>query len=604
MANLSQIKREQMIAFLEKLKSQHDDDESLIAFNQIEKELTSKKYGLVWEEHEEEVDEKMKSNIPVFIENKDKMIISNDSDSMCNFLLEGDNLHSLKLLEKTHKESIDVIYIDPPYNRGKDDFVYNDDYMDSEDSYFHSKWISFMEKRLKIAFKLLQPSGVIFISIDDNEVADLRLLCDSIFSEKNFLGHIHWRRRSNQPNDKTKLIGLVAEHILAYTKDLAALKKLGIGKIDVTGKFSNPDNDPKGPWASKPWKVGAGQSGTTYTITTPTGIDYTEAWMGTEENFKSLLSDGRILFPNNGKGSPRKKYYLSERTEEGQCATNWWEWELFGSNNNATDELKLWFDDICPFDNPKPTKLIENIIQLGCVKDDALVLDFFAGSGTTAEAVLNLNHADGGSRRFILCTNNEINGEQTVKYLHANGEMLNYEPGKKTKQSTIFKAIEKYFEERKERYRELFEIRNEELQKYGICQAITYPRIQCCISGKTCSGKYVREPYESNLKYYKTDFVSKDADELTEELLNHINEMIQLQYGMNLNGGKIILIMDDDEMDSFEKNYSSYCDIQAVFINQDVLLTASQEQLLANVETFIIPDYYFDFELREAGELW
>ena len=158
MANLSQIKRERMLKFLETLKEQHKDDESLIAINEIEKELTNKKYGLVWEEHEEEVDKMMETHIPVFTEDKDKEIIGNPDSDDCNFLLEGDNLHSLKLLEKTHKGKIDVIYIDPPYNTGNKDFIYEDDYVKSEDSYKHSMWISFMYKRLKIARVLLSAS--------------------------------------------------------------------------------------------------------------------------------------------------------------------------------------------------------------------------------------------------------------------------------------------------------------------------------------------------------------------------------------------------------------------------------------------------------------
>lgn len=188
MANLSQIKREKMIAFLEALKEQHDDDESLMAINQIERELTAKKYGLVWEEHEEEVDVKMQTHIPVFTEVKEKEIVGDSDSDECNFLLEGDNLHSLKLLEKTHKGKIDVIYIDPPYNTGKKDFTYEDEYIDNNDGYMHSKWISFMSLRLKIANRLLSERGVIFISIDDNEVASLKLLCDEIFNEINYIG--------------------------------------------------------------------------------------------------------------------------------------------------------------------------------------------------------------------------------------------------------------------------------------------------------------------------------------------------------------------------------------------------------------------------------
>lgn len=202
MANLSQIKREKMLAFLEALKEQHDDDESLMAINQIEKELTAKKYGLVWEEHEEEVAVKMQTHIPVFTEVKEKEIVGDSDSDKCNFLLEGDNLHSLKLLEKTHKGKIDVIYIDPPYNTKNREFVYDDKRIGEEDAYRHSMWLSFMESRLKILKKLMSNKGVIFISIDDNEQANLKLLCDDIFGEKNFLSMaIHKNNSSkNQAN--------------------------------------------------------------------------------------------------------------------------------------------------------------------------------------------------------------------------------------------------------------------------------------------------------------------------------------------------------------------------------------------------------------------
>ena len=167
MANLSQIKREKMLAFLETLKEQHSDDESLMAINQIERELTSKKYGLVWEEHEEEVDVKMQTHIPVFTEDKEREIVGNPDSGEFNFLLEGDNLHSLKLLEKTHKGKIDLIYIDPPYNTGKkDDFIYDDNYVDALDGFRHSKWLSFMSERLYLAKKLLSSTGCILISIN------------------------------------------------------------------------------------------------------------------------------------------------------------------------------------------------------------------------------------------------------------------------------------------------------------------------------------------------------------------------------------------------------------------------------------------------------
>lgn len=203
MANLSKIRRDKMIQFLETLKEQHSDDESLIAINQIEKELVSKRYGLVWEEHEENVDVMMRDNIPVFTEVSEREIAEAPEENY-NFLLEGDNLHSLYLLEKTHKGKVDVIYIDPPYNTGKKDFVYDDKKVEFDDSYKHSKWLSFMSVRLKIASRLLSDTGVIFISIDDNEEAQLKLLCDEIFDSNNCLGIII-QNKMNAKNDTTDI---------------------------------------------------------------------------------------------------------------------------------------------------------------------------------------------------------------------------------------------------------------------------------------------------------------------------------------------------------------------------------------------------------------
>lgn len=202
--------------------------------------------------------------------------------------------------------------------------------------------------------------------------------------------------------------------------------------------------------------------------------------------------------------------------------------------------MKAVFGGAAPFTNPKPVRLIERVLKLAS-NPDSIILDFFAGSGTTGQAVLQMNAEDGGNRHFILCTNNEN----------------------------------------------------------GICKEVTFERIRRVIEGY---GDTAGIP--ANLMYFTTDFVDKDTDELSDELLKHIREMIQLEYGIKIDEQKYVIIMDDEEIDSFEQHFSSYTDLKAVFINQDVLLSSSQEKLLENIDTFIIPDYYFDFELREAGEIW
>lgn len=339
-------------------------------------------------------------------------------DETKNLYIEGDNLEVLKLLQTAYYNKIKMIYIDPPYNTGND-FVYEDDFADPMARYkevtqqttksnaetmgrYHTNWLNMMYPRLRLAHNLLKDDGVICISIDDNEVHNLRKLCDEIFGEENFEGHIHWRRRHNQPNDKTKMIGLVAEHIIVYAKNSDILRKNGVGKIDLTGDFSNPDNDPRGDWASKPWKVGSDQSGSRYEITSPTGKVYDEEWMGEKATFEALLADGRIIFPKGGDGMPRKKYFKFEREEEGQCATNWWEHAQFGHNQGANDCMTDLFGVKNVFSNPKPVELIRGLIQICNVKENDIVLDFFSGSATTAHSLMLLNSEDGKSRKFIL----------------------------------------------------------------------------------------------------------------------------------------------------------------------------------------------------------
>lgn len=343
---------------------------------------------------------------------------SKNWDTTENLYIEGDNLEVLKLLQSSYLNSIKMIYIDPPYNTGND-FVYTDDFADGIAHYkevtgqatksnpetagrYHTNWLNMMYPRLKLARSLLSDDGVIFISIDDHEQANLKKICDEIFGEDNFEGHIHWRRRPNQPNDKTKMIGVVAEHILAYARNSAYLKEKGVGKIDITGKFSNPDNDPLGDWASKPWKVGSDQNGSRYTITLPSGEEVEGEWMGEKNTYLELLNQGRIIFPRGGEGLPRKKYYKFEREEEGQCATNWWTSELFGHNQGANDRMTQLFGVKNIFSNPKPIELVRGLLQIANIKDGDIILDFFAGSATTADAILNFNAEMRMNCHFIL----------------------------------------------------------------------------------------------------------------------------------------------------------------------------------------------------------
>lgn len=354
-----------------------------------------------------------------------------------NMYIVGDNIDALKHLLKSYSGKVKCIYIDPPYNTGSDGFVYPDNFKFDKETLSnkmgvsedeaerilslqgkstHSAWLTFIYPRLLLARDLLADDGVIFISIDDNEQANLRIICDDIFGEENFEGHIHWRRRSNQPNDPSKMVGIVAEHVIVYARNSISLKKYGVGKVGLTGKFSNPDNDLRGPWNSKPWKVGSDQSGSEYRIDLPNGKTVFESWMGDENTFQNLLNDNRIFFPEKGAGLPRKKIYKSEREMEGQSANNWWHHSRFGSNQSGTSRLKSLFNNINIFSKPKPNELIKGILQVATLDTEFYILDFFSGSATTADAVMQLNAEDGGNRKYILVQIPEEIGKDKPAY--------------------------------------------------------------------------------------------------------------------------------------------------------------------------------------------
>ncbi len=381
------------------------------------------RFGLMWAGRQKAVEALQAPSYAALVPDVEQSI---EWDEAKNVFIESDNLEALKLMQNAYNDQFKLIYLDPPYNTGKD-FVYNDDFSDPIRRYLevtgqidsagnrlvanlevsgrkHSNWLTMMYPRLSLARNLLREDGIIAVSIDDNEVANLRLLMDELFGPENFEGHIHWRRRHNQPNDPTKMIALVAEHILVYARDSQVYKSRGVGKLPLTGDFSNPDNDPRGAWGSKPWKVGTAQSGSSYSIHTPAGYELSGPWMGERETFERLLSEGRIYFPNGGKGSPRKKYYQSERALEGQSATNWWPHDRFGHNQEASAEVEALFESKNVFSNPKSTSLLIALMQIANVGREDLVGDFFAGSGSTAHAVMKLNAQDGGQRRCVSVT--------------------------------------------------------------------------------------------------------------------------------------------------------------------------------------------------------
>ena len=349
-------------------------------------------------------------------------------DTTENLYIEGDNLEVLKLLQESYLGAIKMIYIDPPYNTGSD-FIYRDDFKASTDEYeedlgvydedgnrmfkntdsngrFHSDWCSMIYSRLMLARNLLTDDGVIFISIDDNELDDLHMICNEVFGEANFESCVAWRRRTNQPNDKSKMIAKVAEYILVYAKNSAYLaESKGFYGVPLTedrkSEYKNPDNDPRGPWSSNPWKAAVGRGGTKYSITTPTGIVYDETWYGTKQTFETLIADNRVHWTDGGNGYPRIKIYLSDAEREGQAAINFFTPDRYGSNQEGSSTLQNLMGVKGLFDNPKPTTLIKALMRLS-MHPDSIVLDFFSGSATTAHATMQLNAEDGGNRKYIM----------------------------------------------------------------------------------------------------------------------------------------------------------------------------------------------------------
>ncbi len=338
-----------------------------------------------------------------------------------NLLIKGDNLEVLKHLSNAYYEKIKMIYIDPPYNTGSDGFVYQDDrkftvdefrnlagvdeekakrilsFVDSK-SNSHSAWLTFMYPRLYIAKQLLKDDGVIFMSIDDNEVAQLRLLMDEIFGEENFVESFIWRRRKTQAN-LSKYTASVHDYILCYTKnkEKLSINKVPYSKEFIKKTFKNPDKDPKGVYQTGPLARPDNSSNKSYELTMPNGRKITAKWSCSQETFDKYVRENRLVIPRNGEGMPRIKIYLFEL--EGQIPNSWL--DNIATNDEASKEIELFFGTNAIFTSPKPTGLIRHLLKLGSSSND-IVLDFFAGSGTTGDAVMQLNAEDEGNRKYIL----------------------------------------------------------------------------------------------------------------------------------------------------------------------------------------------------------
>lgn len=503
---MSKIDKTELIAKLQQLEGLTDEEKS----NLIGLLRQQKKYGLVWEDKPEDVEERLREELPVLKEVRERTLINEHPDAPNHILIEGDNLEALTALSYTHEGKIDVIYIDPPYNTGNKDFVYNDSYVDTEDSYRHSKWLSFMSKRLRIAKRLLSDKGVIFISIDDNEQANLKLLCDEVFEGDKFMGDVAWQR-SYSPRNDSKGISVEKEHILVYSKSENWIP----GKLPRTesmdSKYKNPDND-FAKWRSSDAFApsAATHQGMVYAIQHPNTGELIYPYKGacwplqqdsmleemskwapykyeqlndderraavcgvsveeirknvpaivlaipleeSQKLFAEIYSKGpwpKFFFSNKGKGGIARKTYLTNVT--GKNVTNLWLHSDVGHTDEAKKEIGKLFGGEKPFDTPKPTRLIQRVLQIASTKNSS-ILDFFAGSCTTLHAAMQLNAEDGGHRQCILVTNNEN----------------------------------------------------------GICEQVTYERNKRVIQGYTTpKGQQVEGLHNNNLRYYRTDFISRE----------------------------------------------------------------------------------------------
>lgn len=569
--NLSREKREKIIKNIQIMREKLQEDTALVTtLNEIENELKRKKYGLVWENHEEKIDKEIENKIPVFEEDK-TLEIKKDKSKSTNFIIEGDNLHSLYLLEKTHKNKIDLIIIDPPYNRGLNDFVYDDNYIDKTDSFKHSKWISFMHKRLIIAKKLLKDNGVIFINIDDNEFAQLKLLCDDIFGEENFISCFPWHNRTSIQNDTD--ISINHEYIIAYAKKRRITnRRLKSSNKDIwyelndfviqpketdSSKYSNPDNDPRGIWKADPFDAPNVRPNLTYEIENPiTGVKYLppkgRCWRTEPEKYKQLLEDKRIIFGKNGTSKPQLKVFYNEVKMKGEIRNSWFDADTYDTSTNGKKEFLSILPDKKIFNTPKPVSLYKEIIKMAIspkVKNP-IILDFFAGSGTVGQAVLE--EFRGTDASFILCNSNENN----------------------------------------------------------ICKEITYERIKRIINGYQNQKGYNVQGIESNLKYYTLKYIDRYNREdegyyIVNELSKYTREMVQLEHGIDVSDGSIQILFSDEDVDKFANNEDQVKKCKIIYLDNNALITEEQIQKFEknNIKIGYIPEYYFEKEIMEI-EQW
>ncbi len=545
--------KQESIAYVKALIEQARNDAREDDIPKLEKLielLNSKKYGLVWERHEEIVEEEMKTKIPVFVEDESKKIQDNPDSEDYNFLLEGDNLHSLHLLEKTHTGKIDVIYIDPPYNTGNKDFKYNDKFVDNTDTFSHSKWLSFMERRLRIAYKLLSESGLIFVSISDIENAHLRTLLDDVFGEDNFVANLIWANREGGGSSDSKNFRIKHEYILSFAKRKENIEIHGV-PVGNEDRYKQEDEF-RGKYYLQKLGMGSIQysSSLDYPITCPDSSIVMPAdnnggkkacWRWSKGKLEWGIQNHYIEIKKDRSGiwTVYTKQYLNfdnegnkiERTQRPDGII-----DNFSSTQGAKSLISIFGKPV--FNYSKDPNLIKYLVAR-INKKNLNILDFFAGSGTTGQAVTELNAEDGGNRKFILATNNENN----------------------------------------------------------IAEEVTYERMKRVSAG---TEKYTAHPM--NLKYFKTDFVVKkdfpDAS-LEYELLKYVTPLVELEFAIDITNPKVQIVLNEEQLESLIAN-DELVSNSTLFMHPDVFRDAEQNQILSDLQIKVqeIPDYFF------GGEMW
>lgn len=649
MTNLSKIKRNRMKEILNDLKNNNMNDEQIKAINEIESYIDEKRFGLIWEEHEEEVNAQMEKNIPVFVEDKDKKII-NDNDDGMNFILEGDNLHSLGLLEKTHKGKIDIIYIDPPYNTNNS-LTYNDERVGEEDSFRHSMWLSFMSERLRKAKTLLSRQGLIFLSIDDNEGYNLKILCDEIFGEQNFMGSFSIIKAEGGGQAKNIIKG--HDLLLVYASNLKEASPLARSK-DVRGQIFEKDGERYWIQEDAYRKV----YGTYGNLHYEEILDYKDEKY--KENIDAKIESGEIILLKKG---PNNMNVIGKVRNLKEDFSKYHSVMKHLNSSGKSDLEAFGLDKL--FDYPKPVDLVKELISgAAFLRPGKLtVLDFFAGSGTTGQAVLEFKEETGREIDFILCTNNEVSAKQKLSFVKSFGYLKDYTPTSQTTEKAIENKIDKVLESEDITLDKLISRNPEEYETYGICQSVTLPRIKKTIKGFEWNKKGTKilfkkkltekslynidehlskiedikkehgyEKYKvkvdsssnlileasiesgehykgisANLKYFKTNFVSKLQDNdstLSDELLMHIKEMAELEYSIDLDTTEAVkLVLDEKDLDHiFEDDHFKNL---RLLVPTFVLLKGEQKVKAEerNISIIPIPNYYFSNEMKEAGEL-